>query len=386
MKYITAESVTAGHPDKLADYIADCILDECMKQDPDSRVACEVMLSHEVLMVAGEITTKATVDYQKVAENAIERIGYEPPDSFIDDIHTQSPDIKQAVDENEAHEQGAGDQGIVYGYATDETLSQLPPAADLSHRLTDRMTQVRESRNDLKLGADGKAQVTVAYSEDSNTERGKFSHVASVLVSVQHSEDADMDVLRKGVMELIIKPAIGDFITSRTEIIINPSGRFVKGGFEADTGLTGRKLMVDTYGGIAHHGGGAMSGKDPSKVDRSGAYMARYIANAVVKAELADECEISIAYAIGKAQPTAVSVNTFGTWSYMPDRYIAEAVETVFDMTPAGIIRQLHLKETRYAGTAIYGHFGCDKNYPWEFVDRKTVARLKTAVRKAVGR
>lgn len=377
MKYITAESVTAGHPDKLADYIADCILDECMAQDRASRVACEVMLSHEVLMIAGEITTKAKVNYQAVAEKAIKDIGYEPPDSFVDDIVTQSPDIKQAVDESDAHEQGAGDQGIVYGYATNETLSQIPLASDLAHRLTDNLMRMRESRNELKLGADGKAQVTVAYGEDD-----KFDHIASVLVSVQHSEDADMETLSNGIRELIIKPAMGEFDISQTEITINPSGRFVKGGFEADTGLTGRKLMVDSYGGIAHHGGGAMSGKDPSKVDRSGAYMARYIANAIVKAELADTCEVSIAYAIGKAQPTAVNVETFGTWAIAPSRYIAEAVKRAFDMTPAGIIRTLRLKDTAYRHTAINGHFGCEKGYTWEHPDRETVARLKKAMRE----
>ena len=379
MKLKTAESVTSGHPDKLADYIADCILDECMAQDPESRVACEVLLSHEVLMIAGEITTKANVDYQAIAEKAIRNVGYEPPDSFVDDIFTQSPDIKQAVDESDTHEQGAGDQGIVYGYATNETLSQIPLAADLAHRLTDKLMEMHEGRNELKLGADGKAQVTVAYGEDD-----KFIRIASVLVSVQHSEDAEIKALRKGLLDLIIKPALGEFDISQTEIIINPSGRFVKGGFEADTGLTGRKLMVDTYGGLAHHGGGAMSGKDPSKVDRSGAYMARYIANAIIKAELASECEVSIAYAIGKAQPTAVNVDTFGTWAVAPSRYITEAVKRAFDLTPAGIIRQLRLKGTSYRYTAINGHFGCEKGYPWENVDSPTVTRLKNALNEVI--
>lgn len=256
MKLKTAESVTSGHPDKLADYIADCILDECMAQDPESRVA---------------------------------------------------------------------------------------------------------------------------YGEDD-----KFIRIASVLVSVQHSEDAEIKALRKGLLDLIIKPALGEFDISQTEIIINPSGRFVKGGFEADTGLTGRKLMVDTYGGLAHHGGGAMSGKDPSKVDRSGAYMARYIANAIIKAELASECEVSIAYAIGKAQPTAVNVDTFGTWAVAPSRYITEAVKRAFDLTPAGIIRQLRLKGTSYRYTAINGHFGCEKGYPWENVDSATVTRLKNALNEVI--
>ena len=338
-------------------------------------------------MIAGEIPTKAKVDYQAVAEKAIREVGYEPPDRFVDDIVTQSPDIKQAIDENETHEQGAGDQGIVYGYATDETLSQIPLAADLAHRLTYNLMRMHQGRNELKLGADGKAQVTVAYGDD-----GSFRYIASVLISVQHDENADIETLRNGVRERIVQPALSEFNLDRTEIIINPGGRFVKGGFEADTGLTGRKLMVDTYGGIAHHGGGAMSGKDPSKVDRSGAYMARYIANTVIRAGLARTCEVSIAYAIGRAQPTAVNVDTFGTWTLASDKFIAEAVKKVFDMTPAGIIRQLRLKEISYARTAKFGHFGAYKfghfgalnGYPWERIDDETVVKLERATDEAV--
>ena len=309
MRYETAESVTVGHPDKLADYIADTILDECMRQDPESRVACEVMLSHEVLMVAGEITTKAKVDYQGVAEKAIRDAGYAPPDSYLEDIFTQSPDIKQAVDESEAHDQGAGDQGIVYGYATDETLSMLPLAADLAHRLTNRIMTLRDDRESgFELGPDAKAQVTVAYENN-----GKLSHVASILVSVQHPETLTEDAVREIVIKRVILPSLPTVNLGKTELIINPSGRFVKGGFEADTGLTGRKLMVDSYGGLARHGGGAFSGKDPSKVDRSGAYMARYIAKNIVAAGLAQKCEASTAYASARSGPTLVYAETDGT-------------------------------------------------------------------------
>ena len=362
MKYETAESVTVGHPDKLADYVADTILDECMKQDPESRVACEVMLSHEVLMVAGEITTKAKVDYQGVAEKAIRDAGYAPPDSYLEDIFTQSPDIKQAVDESEAHDQGAGDQGIVYGYATDETLSMLPLAADLAHRLTNRIMTLRDDRESgFELGPDAKAQVTVAYENN-----GRLSHVASILVSVHHPETMTEDTVREIVIKRVILPALSDIVKlGKTELIINPSGRFVKGGFEADTGLTGRKLMVDSYGGLARHGGGAFSGKDPSKVDRSGAYMARYIAKNIVAAGLAQKCEVSIAYAIGRSKPTMVNVETFGTGEYATDTYLAAMVKRAFNLTPKGIIKALGLKTTRYAPTAKYGHFG-DPCYPWE--------------------
>lgn len=361
MRYETAESVTVGHPDKLADYIADTILDECMEQDPESRVACEVMLSHEVLMVAGEITTKAKVDYQGVAEKAIRDAGYAPPDSYLEDIFTQSPDIKQAVDESEAHDQGAGDQGIVYGYATDETLSMLPLAADLAHRLTNRIMTLRDDRESgFELGPDAKAQVTVAYENN-----GRLSHVASILVSVQHPETMTEDAVREIVIKRVIRPALPTVNLEKTELIINPSGRFVKGGFEADTGLTGRKLMVDSYGGLARHGGGAFSGKDPSKVDRSGAYMARYIAKNIVAAGLAQRCEVSIAYAIGRSKPTMVNVETFGTGEYATDTYLAAMVKRAFNLTPKGIIKTLGLKTTRYAPTAKYGHFG-DPCYPWE--------------------
>lgn len=369
MVFETAESVTLGHPDKLADYIADSILDECLKQDPNSRVACEVLIAHDTLVIAGEITADAELNSAEVAEKAIRAAGYEPPRRIYRDIVEQSYDISDAVDGGE--EQGAGDQGIVYGYATDETLSRLPLATDLAHRLTEKLMQTCYGLNDIGIRPDGKAQVTVAYGED-----GKFSHIASVLISVQHDEEKDVEELRRQVQSGIIDPVLYDFDTSKTEFIINPSGRFVKGGFEADTGLTGRKLMVDTYGGLAHHGGGAMSGKDPSKVDRSGAYMARYIANAIVVQGLAKKCEVSIAYAIGKPQPTAVNVDTFGTWQYAPDRFIAEAVKKAFDLTPAGIEKELKLTKIGYADTAAHGHFGAGKSYPWEQISHPLTDRL----------
>lgn len=366
MKFETAESVTLGHPDKLADYIADSILDECLMQDPNSRVACEVLIAHDTLVIAGEITADAELNSAEVAEKAIRRAGYEPPRRIYRDIVEQSYDISDAVDGGE--EQGAGDQGIVYGYATDETLSRLPLATDLAHRLTDAMMQL------IGYGPDGKAQVTVAF-----TDSGDFSHVDSVLVSIQHPEDATADEIRAAVLNNVIKPAIGELLTDQTEIIINPSGRFVLGGFEADAGITGRKLMVDTYGGLAHHGGGAMSGKDPSKVDRSGAYMARYVANTIVQSRLATKCEVSIAYAIGKPQPTMVEVNTFGSGEY-PDSTITEAVKKTFDFTPAGITEKLNLKHIRYAQTAARGHFGAEKGLPWERVTISDAQSLRSAV------
>lgn len=371
MKYETAESVTLGHPDKLADYIADSILDECLQQDPESRVACEVLIAHDTLVIAGEITADAELNSAEVAEKAIRAAGYKPPRRIYRDIVEQSGDINQAVDGNE--EQGAGDQGIVYGYATDETLSRLPLATDLAHRLTDAMTQLEG------YGPDGKSQVTVAF-----TDSGAFSHVASVLVSIQHPEEATADEIRNAILNKVVKPALGEFLADQTELIVNPSGRFVTGGFEADAGLTGRKLMVDTYGGLAHHGGGAMSGKDPSKVDRSGAYMARYVANAIVQTRLATKCEVAIAYAIGRPQPTMVEVNTFGTGEY-PDDRIAEAVKKTFDFTPAGITEKLKLKHTRYAQTAAQGHFGAEKDLPWERVTIDDARRLRNAVEAQEG-
>lgn len=377
MKYKTAESVTLGHPDKLSDYIADSILDACLKQDPDSRVACEVMLSHEVMMIAGEITTKAKVDYQSIAEAAIKEAGYEPPDSYVDDIVEQSPDIKQAVDDGWAKELGAGDQGIMYGYSTDETLDHLPLPCSIAHRITNKLTEIGRGYG---LGPDGKAQVTVAYGDG-----GCFHRIETVLVSIQHEEAMNLEEVQKIVTEKVLEPILADFQSiPKAKIIVNPSGRFVLGGFRADTGLTGRKLMVDTYGGLVRHGGGAMSGKDPSKVDRSGAYMARYVANTVVNAGLAEQCEVSIAYAIGQAQPVMVEVDTHGTWNFTPDRLIAEAVRKTFDFSPAGIINELNLKFIQYKKAAAFGHFGAFTGFPWEKTDKAKEAALRKALKEVV--
>lgn len=375
MKFKTAESVTVGHPDKLCDYIADSILDAALKQDKNARVAVEVMLAHDSLFIGGEITADAELDCTETAHRAIRRVGYNPPTYTYKDIDEQSGDISQAVDKDSG-EQGAGDQGIVYGYATIETLSGIPLAADLAHRLTDALMQ--EFERVPELGPDGKTQVTVAYDDDNNLVR-----IDTILVSVQHSEVLTTDSVRAKVAKLIREQFGSFFDLTDTKIVINPSGRFVKGGFEADTGLTGRKLMVDSYGGLAHHGGGAFSGKDPSKVDRSGAYMARYAANHIVNAGLADECEIAVAYAIGMEKPLAIDINAFGT-EHFPIDTITRLVEQFFDFTPKGIEQTLHLTEwTRYAESAKHGHFGVqhseyenDETPPWERIDRGLVYAL----------
>lgn len=365
MKFKTAESVTVGHPDKLCDYIADSILDEALKQDKNARVAVEIMLAHDTLFIGGELTADAELNCTDIAHQAIKCVGYDVPRRTYKDIDEQSGDIAQAVDKDNGT-LGAGDQGIVYGYATSETLSGIPLAADLAHRLTDRLME--EFRHSL-LGPDAKTQVTVAYTDD-----GRLDHIDTILVSVQHHEAVTPGEIRERI-DLIIRELLGAFFDlSQTKIIVNPSGRFVKGGFEADTGLTGRKLMVDTYGGLARHGGGAFSGKDPSKVDRSGAYMARYAANHVVNAGLAEECEISVAYAIGLDRPLAVDVETFGT-EHFPLDVIRSIVEQVFDFTPKGIEQTLHLTEwTSYKDAAKHGHFGSHFNThepiaPWERIN-----------------
>ena len=367
MQYRTAESVTIGHPDKLADFVADSILDECLKQDADSRVACEVLIAHDTLHIAGEISTKAKIDPAEIARMAIREVGYEPPAHVYTSIVEQSLDISQAVNKEQ---QGAGDQGIIYGYATDETISKLPLAADLARRLTDAMSG--EAMRSKGYGPDGKAQVTVAYD---NT--GRFKGIDTVLVSIQHPEAASAIQIGVDVARGVLRPGLGEFLKITRSIIVNPSGRFVKGGFEADTGLTGRKLAVDTYGGLAHHGGGAMSGKDPSKVDRSAAYMARYIANTIIASGLASVCEVGLAYAIGMAEPVMVSINTFGSATEARDTEMAAAVKKTFDLTPAGITRTLNLKQIRYADTVRRGAFGYGKPLPWENVSVQSAIELR---------
>ena len=368
-QYLTAESVCAGHPDKLCDFIADSILDACLRKDRSSRVACEVMATGHKIIVAGEITCSKRVDIRFVVREALSELGYKPLSFLIYVfVHKQSADIADGVnralesrngDTSRYSTLGAGDQGTVYGYATDETHEYLPLPLVLAHGICRRVDTVRKDNVVKGIKPDGKAQVTVEY------EDGKPKRVASIVVSVQHSADKDMETLRGELISEVLHPVFKGFpFDEDTEILINPSGRFVKGGPAADTGLTGRKLMVDTYGGLASHGGGAFSGKDPTKVDRSGAYMARYIAKNLVWSGLAKRCEVALSYAIGKADPVAVSVNSFGTGEYADER-LCEAVKKVFCLRPAAIIDQLRLRTAIYADTAAYGHFS-SVLFPWE--------------------
>ena len=368
-QYLTAESVCAGHPDKLCDFIADSILDACLRKDRSSRVACEVMATGHKIIVAGEITCAKRVDIRFVVREALRDIGYNPYAFLIYVyVHKQSADIAGGVnralesrsgDTTQYSMLGAGDQGTVYGYATDETREYLPLPLVLAHGICKRVDSVRRDNVIKGIKPDGKAQVTIEY------EDGKPKRVASIVVSVQHSADKDMETLRSELISEVLHPVFKDFpFDGDTEILVNPSGRFVKGGPAADTGLTGRKLMVDTYGGLAAHGGGAFSGKDPTKVDRSGAYMARYIAKNLVWSGLAKRCEVALSYAIGKADPVAVSVNSFGTSEYSDER-LCEAVKKVFCLRPAAIIDQLRLRSAIYADTAAYGHFN-SVLFPWE--------------------
>ena len=371
-KVLTAESVCAGHPDKLCDYIADSILDACLEKDPLSRVACEILATEGRIIAAGEITCKEEPDYEAVIRTALSERGYDPSEYECSVyIHTQSPDIAGGVDSaievREGSETentlGAGDQGTVIGYATSETKEMLPLPLVLSHRMCRKVDEVRKNGTVKGLLPDGKGQVSVEY------EDGKAVRIQTVVLSVQHTEDTDMETLRKELTEKVLIPAFEDFpMDGNTQVLINPSGRFVVGGPAGDTGLTGRKLMVDTYGGMAGHGGGAFSGKDATKVDRSGAYYARYIARNVVKAGLAEKCETAISYAIGKADPVAVAVNTFGT-GRRSDEEIAALIEKVFCARPANIIKELGLREPRFKKTSAYGHFG-DPSFPWEQTDR----------------
>lgn len=377
-KILTAESVTEGHPDKLCDIIADSVLDACLESDPTSRVACEVLATAGKVIVAGEITTEEMPDIPYIVSRTIKHIGYDGLEYEIEClIHDQSGDIAQAVDRldsgiyinsedgqlvDESCSLGAGDQGIMYGYATTETKEMLPMPVVLAHRMTRLLTAARRLGTIPGIMPDGKAQASVEYVD------GVPRRVTAIVVSTQHTEDADMETLRAGIMEQVILPSLGKLPFDKDAVYINPSGRFVNGGFEADTGLTGRKLMVDTYGTFAPHGGGAFSGKDPTKVDRSGAYMARYIAKNIVATHLATRCQVTLAYAIGQAEPVMVDVNTFGTCDACEDDCLAAAVRKAYDLTPAGIIKQLNLTNPIYKYTAAGGHFG-RKDFPWEKVD-----------------
>lgn len=372
--YKTAESVCKGHPDKLCDLIADNILDECLRNDKNSRVACEVMATGHKIIVAGEITCKKKIDIRLAVRETLRKVGYNPFRYIVYVyVHRQSSDISDGINKSiETRNKnsqdffasvGAGDQGTVYGYATNETWNKLPLPVVLANNICKELDIAMHNGTIEKIGPDGKAQVTVEY------ENGTPKRISNVVVSVQHRADKNIKDLRKEIITEILCPLFDKYgMNSDAEVLINPSGRFVKGGPSADTGLTGRKIMVDTYGGLAAHGGGAFSGKDPTKVDRSGAYMARAIARNIVNAHLASECQVGISYAIGKAEPTAVEINTFGT-AKVNEEIIRKAVLDVFDLRPAAIISLLKLRAPYYSETTAYGHFNGYKG-SWEELDK----------------
>lgn len=378
----TSESVTEGHPDKVCDRVSDAILDAILKEDKNSRVACETFASTGVITVMGEVTTSAKLDIESIIRKEVCEIGYKSEDDFFDGntckvnvaLDKQSPDIAMGVDKSlelkegnldEMNLHGAGDQGMMFGYACDETDELMPLTISLAHKMAKRLTDVRKSGKLNYLKPDGKTQVTIEY------EDGKPVRLDTVVLSTQHSADVSLDKLREDVLREIISPVIPkEFKDDDFKVYINPTGRFVVGGPAGDTGLTGRKIIVDTYGGVARHGGGAFSGKDPTKVDRSAAYAARYVAKNVVAAGLAKKCEIQLAYAIGVANPVSVMVDTFGTGKYT-DEEISKAVNEVFDLRPAAIIRDLNLRNTSYKELAAYGHLGrTDIDVAWEKTDR----------------
>jgi S-adenosylmethionine synthetase len=373
----TSESVTEGHPDKIADQISDAVLDEVMRQDPKGRVACETLVTTGLVVVSGEITTSAHVDYDELIRKTVEQVGYDNALYGFDSttcavmctIKRQSPDIAMGVDTG-----GAGDQGLMFGYACDETEELMPMPIQLAHRLTQRLSEIRKSKKVDFLRPDGKSQVTVEYRD------GKPVRVDCVVISTQHSDTVPNEDLRHAIMEYVIKPIIpAHMLDAKTKYHINPTGRFVIGGPMGDAGLTGRKIIVDTYGGYSRHGGGAFSGKDPSKVDRSACYMARYIAKNIVAAGLASRAEVQLAYAIGVAEPVSVMVDTFGT-AAIPEEKITALVREHFQLTPKAIIETLDLRKPVYKATAAYGHFGrTGAGFTWERTDRAD------ALRKAAG-
>lgn len=369
-RIITSESVTEGHPDKIADQISDGILDAIYEKDPNGRVACETLVTTGLIMIAGEITTAAQIDYAQIARSVVNDIGYNKAEYGFDcntcavlvSLDRQSPDIAQGVNESENHEQGAGDQGMMYGYATDENDSYMPMPITLAHALTRRLSEVRKSGVLPWVRSDGKSQVSVVYEGDT------VKRVDAVVVSTQHAPEISHKDISDAITEEVIKKVIpSNLLHQDTKFHINPTGRFVVGGPMGDCGLTGRKIIVDTYGGVGRHGGGAFSGKDPSKVDRSAAYAARHVAKNVVASGLASRCEVQLAYAIGVAQPVSINVDTFGTGKLSDDE-IAKRVKTVFDLRPAAIIKRLNLRRPIFRATAAYGHFGRPE-FPWEQLD-----------------
>lgn len=391
-RLFTSESVTEGHPDKIADQVSDAILDEILKDDPHARVACETTVTTGMALISGEISTSTYVDIPKVVRETIKNIGYTRAKygydyqtmAVLTAIDEQSPDIAQGVDkaleyrneisEEEIEATGAGDQGLMFGYATNETDTYMPLPIFLSHQLAKRLSDVRKDEILNYLRPDGKVQVTVEYDENDQPKR-----IDTIVVSTQHAEDTELKQIEADIKKHVIYPTVSeDLLDEETKFFINPTGRFVIGGPQGDAGLTGRKIIVDTYGGYARHGGGCFSGKDPTKVDRSAAYAARYVAKNIVAAELADQCEVQLAYAIGVAEPVSISIDTFGTGK-VSEAELVEAVRNHFDLRPAGIIKMLDLKQPIYKQTAAYGHFGrTDVLLPWEKLDK--VNLLKDAV------
>lgn len=392
-RLFTSESVTEGHPDKIADQVSDAILDAILKDDPNARVACETTVTTGMALIAGEISTTTYVDIPKVVRETIKEIGYTRAKygydyetmAILTAIDEQSPDIAQGVDnaleyrdkdsEEEIEATGAGDQGLMFGYATNETETYMPLAIYLSHQLAKRLSDVRKDGTLNYLRPDGKVQVTVEYDENDNPVR-----IDTIVVSTQHAEDVTLEQIQEDIKAHVIYPTVPEnLINEQTKFYINPTGRFVIGGPQGDAGLTGRKIIVDTYGGYARHGGGCFSGKDPTKVDRSAAYAARYVAKNIVAAGLADQCEVQLAYAIGVAEPVSIAIDTFGTGK-VSEGQLVEAVRKHFDLRPAGVIKMLDLKQPIYKQTAAYGHFGrTDVLFPWEKLDK--VEELKDAVK-----
>ncbi len=368
----TSESVTEGHPDKICDQISDSILDELLRQDPESRVAVESMATTGIVFIAGEVTSKARLDTQKVVRDTIRDVGYDKPEygfdcntcSVLTSLHEQSPDISLGVTSSKNKEQGAGDQGLMFGYATNETPEFMPLPITMANQLCMKLSRVRKRKELPWVRPDGKSQVSVVY-EDYNPIR-----IDTVVVSTQHSPEVSLDELREEIIDKVISPVCENWVDGQTNFLVNPTGRFVIGGPPGDTGLTGRKIIADTYGGMGRHGGGAFSGKDPSKVDRSACYMARYVAKNIIAAELAKRCEVQVAYAIGVAEPVSVMIDTYGTGRVSEDQ-IENSIRKSFDMRPAGIIKMLDLKKPKYKMTAAYGHFGRNEpGFTWEKIDK----------------